>query len=159
MLKLLADIIACAPLYAANVKPSCSHVNMITCFCFTYSRCFKDRVDNAFGVGVMQGVISVTSNIIPGLFSQMTHERNAELNNNLQELMAWLFSEPNPVPLNTAMAMCGLIKPVFRLPYVPLNREKREQGAKLLQQVQEHIPGCKDIQVLNDDDFRIVSKY
>ncbi|DBA88022.1 hypothetical protein WJX77_011131 [Trebouxia sp. C0004] len=106
-----------------------------------------------------QGVISVTSNIIPGLFSQMMHTHNAELNSNLQELMAWLFCEPNPVPLNTVMAMCGLIKPVFRLPYVPLNREKREQGAKLLQQVQEHIPGCKDIQVLNDDDFRIVSKY
>lgn len=115
-----------------------------------------DRVDNAFDT---QGVISVTSNIIPGLFSQMMHKRNAELNSNLQELMAWLFCEPNPVPLNTAMAMCGLIKPVFRLPYVPLNREKRGQGAKLLQQVQEHIPGCKDIQVLNDDDFSIVSKY
>lgn len=156
MLKLLADIIACAPFYAANVKPSCSHGNTITGFCFTYLRGFVDRADNASD---MQGVISVTSNIIPGLFSQMMHKHNAELNSNLQELMAWLFCEPNPVPLNTAMAMCGLIKPVFRLPYVPLNREKREQGAKLLQQVQEHIPGCKDIQVLNDDDFRIVSKY
>lgn len=125
-------------------------------FCSTYLRCFMGRVDNAFDP---QGVISVTSNVLPGLFSQMMHKRNAELNSNLQELMAWLFCEPNPVPLNTAMAMCGLIKPVFRLPYVPLNREKREQGAKLLQQVQEHIPGCKDIRVLNDDDFKIVSKY
>ena len=156
MFKLLAAIIACAPLYAANVKLSCSDVNMETRFCSTYLRFLVDRVDIAFD---MQGVISVTSNIIPGLFSQMMHKPNAELNSKLQELMAWLFCEPNPVPLNTAMAMCGLIKPVFRLPYVPLNREKREQGVKLLQQVQEHIPGCKDIQVLNDDDFKIVSKY
>jgi hypothetical protein len=160
MLKLLADMITPAPLYAANANPV---VNMDKgcCICLQYLYlinlyCFVDRVDNAFDT---QGVISVTSNIIPGLFSQMMHKRNAELNSNLQELMAWLFCEPNPVPLNTAMAMCGLIKPVFRLPYVPLNREKREQGAKLLQQVQEHIPGCKDIQVLNDDDFSIVSKY
>ena len=86
-------------------------------------------------------------------------QRDPELNQNLQELMAWLFCEPNPVPLNTAMAMCGLIKPVFRLPYVPLNREKREAGANLLQKVQEHIPGCNDVRVLKDEDFTIVSNY
>lgn len=89
----------------------------------------------------------------------MMHKRDPELNSSLQQLMAWLFCEPNPVPLNTALAMCGLIKPVFRLPYVPLNRQKREEGARLLQQVQEHIPGCKGVQVLNDEDFVIVSKY
>ena len=87
------------------------------------------------------------------------HHQDPELNSSLQQLMAWLFCEPNPVALNTAMAMCGLIKPVFRLPYVPLNREKREEGAKLLRQFQADIPGCQDIQVLNDEDFTIVSKY
>ena len=86
-------------------------------------------------------------------------QRDPELNHSLQDLMAWLFCEPNPVPLNTAMAMCGLIKPVFRLPYVPLNREKREAGAKLLQKVQDHIPGCRDVRVLSDEDFTIVSNY
>ena len=80
-----------------------------------------------------QGVISVTSNLIPGLFSKMMHQRDPELNSNLQQLMAW--------------------------PYVPLNRQKREEGARLLQQFQEHIPGCKGVQVLNDEDFIIVSKY
>lgn len=39
--------------------------------------------------------------------------------------------------------MCGLVRPVFRLPYVPLSREQREAGAVLLRAVQEHIPGCK----------------
>lgn len=101
----------------------------------------------------------MTSNLIPGLFSEMMQHKNAELDQSLQELMAWLFCEPNPVALNTALAMCGLIKPVFRLPYVPLNRERREQGAKLLSKVAEHIPGCNGVQVLNDEDFIIVSKY
>ena len=39
--------------------------------------------------------------------------------------------------------MCGQIRPVFRLPYVPLSREQRERGAVLLRKVQQHIPGCK----------------
>lgn len=107
----------------------------------------------------LQGVISVTSNLIPGLFSKMMTQESPELNQELQELMAWLFCEPNPVALNTAMAMCGLIKPVFRLPYVPLNKERRQQGAKLLSKVAQHIPGCNEVRVLNDEDFTIVSNY
>lgn len=50
---------------------------------------------------------------------------------------------PLPARSNTALAMCGLVRPIFRLPYVPLLREQREKGAKLLRAVQEHIPGCK----------------
>lgn len=56
--------------------------------------------------------------------------------------MDWLVCEPNPIPVNTAMAMCGLIKPVFRLPYVPLRKDQREVGAKLLENFKEYIPGC-----------------
>lgn len=73
--------------------------------------------------------------------------------------MAWLFCEPNPIALNTALAMCGLIKPVFRLPYVPLNKQQREYGAGLLRRVQEHIPGCQDVRVLEDDDFVLLAKF
>lgn len=39
--------------------------------------------------------------------------------------------------------MCGLVKPVFRLPYVPLQREQREAGVKILEAVREFIPGVK----------------
>ena len=39
--------------------------------------------------------------------------------------------------------MCGLVKPVFRLPYVPLSKEQRQKGAKLLEAVAEHLPGVK----------------
>ena len=49
------------------------------------------------------------------------------LNCRLQRLMSWMFSEPNPIALNTALAMCGAVQPVFRLPYMPLTRAQREQ--------------------------------
>lgn len=97
--------------------------------------------------------------MIPGLFADMMKRPDPNRNQQLQPLMAWLFCEPNPVAVNTAMAMCGLIKPVFRLPYVPLSRDKREEGAKLLQEVIDFIPGCDEVRVLNDEDFVIVSKY
>ena len=41
--------------------------------------------------------------------------------------MSWMFCEPNPIALNTALAMCGAVQPVFRLPYVPLSRAQREK--------------------------------
>eukprot|EP01023_Acetabularia_acetabulum_P037626 TRINITY_DN3577_c0_g1_i10.p3 TRINITY_DN3577_c0_g1~~TRINITY_DN3577_c0_g1_i10.p3 ORF type:complete len:152 (-),score=19.66 TRINITY_DN3577_c0_g1_i10:994-1449(-) len=106
-----------------------------------------------------QGVVSVTSNLIPSLFSHMMKEQDDELNNSLQELMGWLFCEPNPIPLNTAMAMCGLIQPVFRLPYVPLRKDQRETGAKLLDKVKEYIPGCKQVRVMEDSEFTILGMY
>ncbi|KAL4450580.1 hypothetical protein ABPG77_000936 [Micractinium sp. CCAP 211/92] len=104
-----------------------------------------------------QGVISVTSNLIPGLFSKLMTQRDDELASSLNDLIAWLFCEPNPVPLNTALAMCGLVRPVFRLPYVPLSREQRERGAQLLQAVQEHIPGCKEVRIMEDDEFKLIA--
>jgi 4-hydroxy-tetrahydrodipicolinate synthase len=106
-----------------------------------------------------QGVISVTSNIVPGLYSHMMHQRDDKLNESLQDLIAWMFCEPNPIPVNTALAMCGLIKPVFRLPYVPLNKARRQEGCRLLEKVADHIPGCKDIRPLEDEDFVLVSRY
>lgn len=55
--------------------------------------------------------------------------------------------------------MCGLVKPVFRLPYVPLSYEQREKGARLLRAVAEHIPGANEIKVLNDDDFILIGRH
>lgn len=102
------------------------------------------------------GVISVTSNLFPGLFSKMMETPDPALNDRLHELIKWLFCEPNPIPLNTALMMCGLVRPVFRLPYVPLSREQREVGAKLLQPFKEHIPGCTEVRVMEDDEFILI---
>ncbi|KAG2493154.1 hypothetical protein HYH03_008577 [Edaphochlamys debaryana] len=106
------------------------------------------------------GVISVTSNVVPGLMHKLMHgSPDPALNASLKDLMSWLFCEPNPISLNTALAMCGLVKPVFRLPYVPLSREQREKGAVLLRAVQEHIPGCKEVKVLEDSDFVLIGRH
>jgi len=105
------------------------------------------------------GVISVTSNLLPGIMSRLMTSRDPELNASIQALMGWLFSEPNPIPINTAMAMCGLVQPVFRLPYVPMSKPQREEGAKLLRALQEHIPGCKEVRVMEDDEFKIIGRY
>jgi len=106
------------------------------------------------------GVISVTSNLLPGLFSKMMHgPPNPALNDSLTELIKWLFCEPNPIPLNTALMMCGLVRPVFRLPYVPLSKEQRQKGAKLLEAVKEHIPGCERIRVMEDDEFKLIGSF
>ncbi|GAB4813821.1 hypothetical protein N2152v2_000867 [Parachlorella kessleri] len=121
-----------------------------------------------------QGVISVTSNLLPGVFVDLMARRDDATAAQLQELIKWLFSEPNPIPLNTALMMCGLVKPVFRLPYVPLTKEERQRGArlleavaehlpgrgaKLLEAVAEHLPGVKDIRVLEDSDFKLVARW
>ena len=59
----------------------------------------------------------------------------------LQGLIGWLFEEPNPIGVNTALAMCGVVQPVFRLPYVPLSRQQRAAGQALLQPLLDDIPG------------------
>ena len=58
-----------------------------------------------------------------------------------------MFAEPNPICVNTALAMCGLVNPVFRLPYVPLSAQQRAAGEKLLTPLLVHIPGAEHIQV------------
>jgi 4-hydroxy-tetrahydrodipicolinate synthase len=105
------------------------------------------------------GVVSVTSNLVPGLYAQMMKEPSDQVNADLQELIAWLFCEPNPIPINTAMAMCGICQPVFRLPYVPLSKEVREKGAALLEKFKDHIPGCASIDVLEDEDFILATNF
>lgn len=105
------------------------------------------------------GVISVTSNIVPGLFARLMREPNDELNQSLQELMGWMFEEPNPIAVNTAMAMLGLAKPVFRLPYVPLSAEQQRRGVQLLQQHLQHIPGAESVSELQQDAFKRLASY
>ena len=89
----------------------------------------------------------------------MLREDQPELAEKAAALIDWLFCEPNPIPLNTALAMCGLIRPVFRLPYVPLDRVRRERGANLLLALLPELPGVADVRVLDDCDFELVSRY
>ena len=96
-----------------------------------------DEAHDARHIHKAHGVISVTSNLIPGLFRQLMDSKNDALNNSLQPLMNWLFCEPNPIAINTAMMMTGAVNPVFRMPYVPLNDEQQQQGETLINQLNE----------------------
>ena len=96
-----------------------------------------DEAHDARHIHKAHGVISVTSNLIPGLFRQLMDSKNDALNNSLQPLMNWLFCEPNPIAINTAMIMTGAVKPGFRMPYVPLNDEQQQQGETLINQLNE----------------------
>jgi 4-hydroxy-tetrahydrodipicolinate synthase len=76
-----------------------------------------------------------------------------ELNESLQSLMKWLFCEPNPIAINTALMMTGAVKSNFRLPYLALTQERRQQGLALLSKFDSsNLVGDK-LSLLADSDF------
>jgi 4-hydroxy-tetrahydrodipicolinate synthase len=87
-----------------------------------------------------RGVISVVANEIPAEFSKLTQLALAgdfagarALQRKWFALMEVNFCEVNPGPVKAAMAMMGLLEPVFRLPMVPpseVNRAKIEAVVK-----------------------------
>ncbi|KAL0389905.1 UNVERIFIED_CONTAM: 4-hydroxy-tetrahydrodipicolinate synthase, chloroplastic [Sesamum calycinum] len=107
------------------------------------------------------GVISVTSNLVPGLMRElMFGGKNPSLNSKLAHLIEWLFQEPNPIGLNTALAQLGVVRPVFRLPYVPLPLAKRVEFVNIVKELgRENFVGERDVQVLDDNDFILIGRY
>uniref|UniRef100_A0A7S2DY17 4-hydroxy-tetrahydrodipicolinate synthase n=1 Tax=Alexandrium andersonii TaxID=327968 RepID=A0A7S2DY17_9DINO len=104
------------------------------------------------------GVISVTSNIVPGLMRELMHgERNDALDAKLQPLYKWLFTEPNPIGVNTMLMMMGAAHPVFRLPYTHTSKEMREEAMGMMKSIGlEHCPVFREkgMIVLEDSDFK-----
>eukprot|EP00439_Symbiodinium_sp_Y106_P044548 s923_g5.t1 len=89
------------------------------------------------------GVISVTSNIVPAL--------DDALDAKLQPLYKWLFTDPNPIGVNTMLMMLGAAKPVFRLPYTFVPRDRRTQGVELLTSIGlENCPAFGELKALED---------
>ena len=79
-----------------------------------------------------RGVISVVANEIPGEFAKLTHLALAgdfagarALQRKWFALMDVNFCEVNPGPVKAAMAMMGLLEPVWRLPMVPPSESNR----------------------------------
>lgn len=107
------------------------------------------------------GVISVVSNLVPGLAHELMFQgRNHSLNSKLMPLINWLFMEPNPTGVNTALAQLGVVRPVFRLPYTPLPLAKRLEFVDIVAKIgRQHFVGDKDVQVLDDDDFILLGRY
>jgi len=100
------------------------------------------------------GVISVTSNIAPNLMRQLIDAPNDSLQRSMEPLMQWLFCEPNPIAINTALMMTGAVAPVFRMPYKALTKVQREQGLALLANItKDELVGDK-LMLMADDDFQ-----
>ena len=91
------------------------------------------------------GVISVTSNIIPGIMTELVRlaKGSAEDINKAQQmhlkylpLFKDLFIETSPSPIKAAMNMVGLIENELRLPLVPLSHKNRDRISQLLSQLE-----------------------
>ncbi|MBV1910479.1 MAG: dihydrodipicolinate synthase family protein [Kangiellaceae bacterium] len=125
----------------------------IACWSGNDDECFNGRHQYR-----SHGVISVTSNIVPGLMRKLMDFANeSDLNQQLQPLFSWLFEEPNPIAINTALAMTRAIQPVFRLPYLPLEAQQRQQGFEILKKIEPSDLVGNVLELLQDDEFLIVN--
>jgi 4-hydroxy-tetrahydrodipicolinate synthase len=86
-----------------------------------------------------RGIISVTSNEIPAEMTQIAHlAMDGDFAGARAMQRAWMplmevnFIESNPIPLKTAMAMMGLLEPVWRLPMTPPSAETRARVEAVL---------------------------
>jgi 4-hydroxy-tetrahydrodipicolinate synthase len=80
-----------------------------------------------------KGVVSVISNYAPKEFSQMVRlalenkfEQAREIHYKLFELMQLNFIEPNPIPVKFIMSQLGFTKESYRLPLLPLSKERKK---------------------------------
>jgi len=94
--------------------------------------------NDADTVGMMslgaRGVISVASNLLPDVISQLCHfclngnyEDAAVLNTRLSELFTKLFIEVNPIPIKAALNTYGFCSSELRLPLTELTDAHRRE--------------------------------
>jgi 4-hydroxy-tetrahydrodipicolinate synthase len=90
--------------------------------------CGDDSLTLPFMSVGANGVISVTSNVIPKEVAQMVKffergdaKRAQALHTRYYPLFKDLFIETNPTPVKAALAMMKLIEEEYRLPLVPMN--------------------------------------
>jgi 4-hydroxy-tetrahydrodipicolinate synthase len=118
--------------------------------------CWSGNDDESF-VGRHQfsshGVISVTANLLPRRMRQLMDENTPQNNQDLQAIMQWLFCEPNPIAISTALMMSAAIAPVFRLPYHALSLAQRQKGLALLLALEPQDWVGNDLSVMADSDF------
>jgi 4-hydroxy-tetrahydrodipicolinate synthase len=86
--------------------------------------------DDAITIPLMalggRGIVSVAANQIPAQMTQLAHaclrgdfEEARRIQARYLPLMNVNFVESNPIPVKAAMALMGLLEPVYRLPLVP----------------------------------------
>ena len=86
------------------------------------------------------GLISVASNEIPGEMTALVQHALSndfagarELQRRYMSLMEVNFVESNPIPVKAAMALMGLLEPVYRLPLCPPNPANLAKIEKVLE--------------------------
>jgi 4-hydroxy-tetrahydrodipicolinate synthase len=89
-----------------------------------------------------RGIISVASNEIPAEMTQIAqaalkgdYETARAIQRRFLPLMNINFVESNPIPVKAAMAMMGLLQPVYRLPMCPPTDASRAKIEKVLESV------------------------
>ena len=87
------------------------------------------------------GTISVTSNVVPEIISeicllvQSDFPKAKQLDDQIKNLNQSLFCESNPIPVKWALHQMGLIKNGIRLPLVELNDLFKESVKNSLEEL------------------------
>ena len=89
-----------------------------------------------------EGIVSVASNEVPDLMSQMTNlalagkwDEARVLHYRLLPLLEVNFIESSPGPVKAAMAMMGLLDEHFRLPLVPITEKSRTRVREVINEL------------------------
>ncbi len=100
-----------------------------------------DSIDFPMLASGAEGIISVTSNILPNLKSQMVHcvlEKDfntaRKIHEDLYEMNKVLFCESNPIPIKAIMYLAGLLDTLeYRLPLTQPSKESMKLLEKTLE--------------------------
>jgi len=89
------------------------------------------------------GLISVASNVVPGVVATLVHtarEGNWDaaqlLHDQYIDLFNGMFVDTNPIPVKVALAMLGKIEEVYRLPLCEMDIALKEDLRKILQRLE-----------------------
>ena len=99
--------------------------------------------DDCIAVPIMSvggsGLISVASNAIPSIMSEMIHAwldgdhaKALDMQMKYQPFFEAMFLEVNPIPVKTACALLDMCKPYMRLPLTTLTEGNREKLEKIM---------------------------
>lgn len=99
--------------------------------------------DDCIAVPIMSvggsGLISVASNAIPSIMSEMIHSwldgdhaKALDMQMKYQPFFDAMFLEVNPIPVKTACALLDMCKPYMRLPLTTLTESNREKLEKIM---------------------------
>jgi 4-hydroxy-tetrahydrodipicolinate synthase len=104
--------------------------------------CGEDAINYPILSNGGNGVISVTSNLMPDMIADLTHaaldedfHKAKKINDKLYRMNKVLFCESNPIPIKAAMYIAGLIDTLeYRLPLTPPSLENMKRIENVINQ-------------------------